>query len=119
MTRTISLLALALLLSCSSVARADVQDFTVVNKTGWAIQALFVSESDDDDWQEDILGKDVLTNGASTEIAFSGYGNKTCSFDIRIDDPDDNSWTVEDVDLCKTHQVTFRVVKGHVVYDAR
>src|SRR5213592_2040906 len=46
------------------------QDFTVINKTGVIIDKLFVSPSDKDEWQDDILGQDQLADGASVDIKF-------------------------------------------------
>jgi hypothetical protein len=49
---------------------AQTFDFTLVNKTGYTIDQVFVSPADDDDWGEDVLGEDQLLNGKSFEITF-------------------------------------------------
>src|SRR3546814_5026118 len=41
------------------------QDFTLINKTGYALSELYVSPNDEEDWQEDVLGKDILDDGHS------------------------------------------------------
>ncbi len=46
------------------------QNFTLVNKTGYDIEKVFVSPSKSDDWEEDVLGKDTLDDGDSWEIKF-------------------------------------------------
>lgn len=51
-------------------AFAAVFDFTLVNQTGYGIDAVFVSPADDNDWGDDVLGEDVLPNKKSWEIEF-------------------------------------------------
>jgi hypothetical protein len=109
----------ALLVAGVAVVRAAIQDFTVTNKTGFTITALYVSETDNDDWEDDVLGEDVLANGKSTDISFHGYSGKACKFDIRIDDEDSTQWIVEDINLCETHKVTFKKSGSKVVYEAQ
>jgi hypothetical protein len=60
----------ALLVAGVAVVRAAIQDFTVTNKTGVALMALYVSETDNNDWEEVVLGEDVLADGDSTDISF-------------------------------------------------
>lgn len=103
----------------SHMALAGVQDFTVENKTGMTISELYVSESTNDDWEEDVLGEDVLASGDSTKITFSNYQSSECSFDIKIVDSHDEAWTVEGVDLCRTHRVTFHREGNRVTYTTK
>ena len=95
------------------------QDFSVLNRTGMTIVALYVSEIDENSWEEDILGRDVLENGQEVAIRFKGYDDDNCDFDIRIDDDDDNEWIVEDIDLCRIHKVTFTKKGSKVFWQAR
>lgn len=45
-------------------------DFELVNKTGYDINEIFVSPTKMKDWGEDIMGRDVLLDGESVDIAF-------------------------------------------------
>src|SRR4051794_6202627 len=54
----------------SSAQDSAAQDFTLVNETGVEIDKVFISPSDKDDWEEDILGKDTLPSGQSVDIKF-------------------------------------------------
>jgi hypothetical protein len=45
-------------------------DFDLVNKTGYTISEIFVSPTSEKDWGEDIMGKDMLTNGETVSITF-------------------------------------------------
>lgn len=98
---------------------AQMQNFSVLNKTGFTITALYVSEVDNDDWENDVLGRDVLPDGEEFEIKFSGYSSKNCKFDVRIDDEDENEWIVEDIDLCKIHKLKFTKKGKKVLWEAR
>lgn len=94
------------------------QDFTLVNKTGFTISALHVAPSKDRTWGPDILGKDEMPSGQSLEITFTGYGNKTCQFDVMLKDGDDTEWIVEEINLCDTHNLTFSKDGKKVVWTA-
>ena len=82
-------------------------DFTLVNKTGFTIDSVFVSPADDDDWGEDVMGKDVLDNGESVEITFSPK-EKACKWDLKVvdSDKDEVEWT--EIDLCKASEITLK-----------
>jgi hypothetical protein len=70
------LLSAMLLVFGVMTASAQVFDFTVVNKTGYTIDAIYVSPADDNDWGEDVLGEDQLPNGKSFEIKFDATYEK-------------------------------------------
>lgn len=52
----------------SFAAGPDRLDFTLHNNTGYQIEEVYVSPTDTDDWEEDVLGEEVLENGAQVEI---------------------------------------------------
>jgi hypothetical protein len=89
-------------------ALAGDQDFTLVNATGYTISEVYVSPSKAADWEEDVLGRDVLAEGESTEIRFS-RSEDTCRWDLKVVYEDDNSsaeWAA--LDLCEISAVTIR-----------
>lgn len=87
------------------------QDFTVVNKTGVIIDKLFVSPSEKDDWQEDILGKDVLADGESLEIKFHPK-EKIEKWDLKIEDSKGQSIEWHDLKLTEISKVTLHFKDG-------
>lgn len=92
----------------SSIADEARQDFDLVNKTGYDISHVYVSPTKSDDWEEDVLGKDVLNDGDEWEIKFS-RATKTCKWDLKVVYADDNSaayWKA--IDLCKVAKITIR-----------
>ncbi|WP_332118121.1 hypothetical protein [Azorhizobium caulinodans] len=84
------------------------QNFTLVNKTGYDIEKVFVSPSKSDDWEEDVLGKDTLDDGDSWEIKFH-RATKTCKWDLKVVYSDDDSSAIwYDIDLCTVSKITIR-----------
>lgn len=88
------------------VAQQARQDFVLANATGYDVSHVFVSPTKSDDWEEDVLGKDVLEDGEAWEIRFSRAA-KTCKWDLKVVYADDDSaayW--RGIDLCKVAKIT-------------
>lgn len=105
------LLTTLLLLANPNTSLAGDQDFTVINKTGVEINALYVSPADKNDWGADILGKDTLADGASTEIEFDAE-EEAEKWDLRIEDKEGNSIEWTDLDLTEISKVTLNFADG-------
>src|ERR1700732_3655188 len=108
--RTLLVAAFAAVLAMTAPAGADdaKQDFKLVNKTGYELKALYVSPTKSDDWQQDVLGQDVLADGQSVNVHFSPKA-RTCKWDLKVVYSDDDSsavWT--NVDLCTIDKITIR-----------
>lgn len=94
-------LVLGLFLVTSAALSAQVFDFTLVNKTGFIIDEVYVSPADDNEWGEDVLGVDVLANGKSVEITFDEtYEFLLLAFEVELydlkvvdEDGDEYFWT--------------------------
>lgn len=105
-----SLIALAIagasLLAAGS-ALAENLDFTMVNKTGYPINELYVSSAATNDWEEDVLGRDQLDDGERVDIHFD-RGSKGCRWDLKVtyEDGEDAVWQA--LDLCSISKVTLR-----------
>lgn len=54
----------------------------IINATGVTMTHFYASNSGENDWQEDILGADVLANGASVRINIDD-GSGACIYDFR------------------------------------
>ncbi len=80
-------------------------DFTLVNKTGLTIDEVYLSPTNDDEWGEDVMGRDVLNNGEKVEITFSSSETE-CNWDLKIvdEDKDDVEWTK--LNLCTANEIT-------------
>jgi len=102
----------ALGLSGVSAALADDQDFALVNATGYEISELYVAPTKSSDWQEDVLGQDVLGDGEKAKITFS-KSTDTCHWDLKVVYSDDNTsaeWI--GVNLCELSTVTIKYDAG-------
>ena len=100
-----SLVGLVLLFSAGT-AVAGIQDFFVNNNGKFAIYYIYVSPDYSTEWEEDVLGSEVLMPGESLEIEMIGYDNH-CTFDIMIEDSQGNQREYWDVDLCTVIDVDF------------
>jgi hypothetical protein len=117
--KSLSLLAVAgIALLAASVARAGDQDFTLINKTGIEIHALHISPHSSDEWGEDILGKDTMSDGETLEIKFPSR-TRAAHWDLRVEDEKGNSLTWENLDLLEIEQVTLHYKDGKAWADLK
>jgi hypothetical protein len=81
------------------------QDFTLVNRTGYTINEVYVSPTRSNDWEEDVLDRDVLGDRQSVQIRFSKRENN-CIYDLLIvfDDGETADWSR--FDLCTVSRIT-------------
>ncbi len=88
---------------------ADQRDFVLINGSQRVIMEVYVGPSDSEDWGDDILGRDVLTPGASVTIVFSRFDGDAgkCAYDIRVVAQDGGEGRMMGVNLCTTSTVTF------------
>jgi hypothetical protein len=87
-------------------AIAGRQDFTVRNETSTDIVRIYVSTSNTNDWEEDVLGQDVLAAGSSTRINF-GSSTQGCYHDIKAVFRDGDVLERRDLNLCELRSYTF------------
>jgi hypothetical protein len=103
----------------ASAAFAGKQDFILHNETGVEIHEVYVSPSDSDDWQEDILGEeDTLPDGESVAISFNDR-EKTKKWDIRVTDGEEGSIDWTGLDLTRISEVTLHYKKGKAWADVK
>lgn len=106
----IAICALSMLLAPAVFAQGK-QDFTLVNLTGVEINELYVSPHSADDWEEDILGQDTLSNNDSVEITFSRT-EKAKLWDLKVVDSKGNSIEWESLNLLEISKVTLHYKNG-------
>lgn len=104
MKRTVLYLAFAFAMLCGTALAGD-QDFTLVNRTGLSIIELYVSPSDTDSWEEDVLGVDVLGEGERCNVSFH-RDEDSCIWDLMIVDEDEDEIHWTGLDLCEVSVVT-------------
>ena len=115
MKKSLSLsLVVALLLICS-VAFAGAQDFTLVNATGHDITHVYVSPSSANDWQEDIMGRDILADGDSVTVEFA-RSEAAAHWDIKVIYADGSSQYWTGFNLKQISRITLKP-NGNAVYE--
>jgi hypothetical protein len=105
----VSILAAAgLLLSSVLVpAWAANRHVDIVNATGKPMVEFYASNAGTDDWEEDILGQDILQDGESFDADIDD-GTGACKFDFKAVFQDGSSRVRRGVDVCSISTFTYR-----------
>ncbi len=104
-------LALAALLfsgvAMSGAANAGDADFTLVNRTGFALREVYLSPTNKTKWGNDRLGNDTLEHNKSRLFKFSD--KSSCVQDLKVVFDDDASEVIwENFDLCDLNKITIK-----------
>lgn len=105
MIRALAAPMLLALAAFSAPASAEDLVFTLHNKSSYDIREFYASPSDVGEWEDDILGADVLPSGESVEITIAD-GREQCSYDLRIVVDDDVTLERAAIDLCELGSFT-------------
>ncbi len=107
----VALCVLSMFLVTTAFTFQGKQDFTLVNASGVEIHNLYISPHSANDWGEDVLGKDTLANGESTEITFHPREN-IARWDLQVTDSKGNALEWENLNLTKISKVTIHYRDG-------
>ena len=104
---------LILLLSVANAFASDL-DFTLVNQTARSFEGLYITASDNKDWDANILldGK-VLGAGEKIQVRFENDA-KSETWDFNLVDDEGLSVTFDKVKLVGVDTVTLRDVNGQI-----
>ncbi len=105
------LAALGAAVSLAGAAWAGQQDFTLVNRTGYTLVSVSISPSAVQDWEEDVLGVDLLKDGESVFIEFSPK-QKAEERDLQVVDEDGDEAVWYGLRLDRISRVTLRFDKS-------
>jgi hypothetical protein len=102
-----------LLLSVASAFASDL-DFTLVNQTARSFEGLYITASDNKDWDANILldGK-VLGAGEKIQVRFKNDA-KSETWDFNLVDDEGLSVTFDKVKLAGVDMVTLKDVNGKI-----
>ena len=102
-----------LLLSVANAFASDL-DFTLVNQTGRSFEGLYITASDNKDWDANILldGK-VLAAGGNIQVRFKNDA-KSETWDFNLVDDEGLSVTFDKVKLAGVDTVTLKDVNGQI-----
>ncbi|WP_247743934.1 hypothetical protein [Shimia sp. R9_3] len=107
-SRTTVIGAVAVAFFAASVGPVVAQDkrVRIQNETGYVMVEFYGSNAGTDDWEEDILGADILPPGGSVRVNFED-GTGYCMFDFKAVFEDGDVLTRSGVDVCKTGTFTY------------
>jgi len=102
-----------LLLSVANAFSSDL-DFTLVNQTARSFEGLYITASDNKDWDANILldGK-VLTAGGKIQVRFKNDA-KSETWDFNLVDDEGLSVTFDKVKLAGVDTITLKDVNGKI-----
>jgi hypothetical protein len=105
---------LAIVLLSVANAFANDLDFTLVNQTGRSFEGLYVTASDNKDWDANILldGK-VLSAGGSIQVRFKNDANSE-TWDFNLVDDEGLVVTFDKVKLAGVDTVAVKDVNGQI-----
>jgi hypothetical protein len=70
------------------------------NTTGWTMLRFYASNTSRDDWEEDLLGDDVLANNASIVMNIDD-GTGACMFDFKAEFTNGQNLIRNNVNVCE------------------
>ena len=88
----------------------DKLDFTLHNETGQEITHVYVSETGNTNWEEDILGQDTLPTGDDVDITFEGQ--KANIWDMKVTFADGKSVVWGKINLSTLTDITISFKGG-------
>lgn len=99
-------IAAALTLTAASTTTAIAEDleFVLINQSGFTLTEFYTSPSNVNNWEEDVLGQDVLESGYTVKILIQD-GRTQCEYDMRMVFADGD--ILEDtIDMCELGSYT-------------
>jgi hypothetical protein len=78
----------------------------IINATGVTMTHFFASNSGQNDWEEDILGQDVLRNGASVVINIDD-GTGACLYDFKARFSDGDELERYRINVCQISEYRY------------
>lgn len=76
------------------------EKITIVNSTGYTINEVYVTPSNERTWQEDVMARDTLPDGQEVEIDFRRSEN-SCNWDLMVVYSDGEEAVWNGLNLCQ------------------
>ena len=97
--------AATLIFDMPVVAHAATQDFTILNRTGYQIDSIYVGEAGTRILGNDVMGRDKLEDGERVAVTFD-RNTEVCRYDLTVEYHDATRATWSDLDLCEISRVS-------------
>lgn len=104
-------LALFSLLCVANSFAEGQQDFALHNQTGKVIKEIYIGPTSSEEWDDDVMGKNVVPDGGGVHVTFSP---KTTAkhWDVKIVFEDDKSTVWTNFDLTTIDDITISFKDG-------
>lgn len=99
-------IAAGTLFAATGAAMALDRHVKIINNSAYDIREFYASNVGTKNWEEDILGRDILPSGYSVNVDIddrTGY----CEFDFRAIFEDGESVVTNDVNVCEIGEFTY------------
>jgi hypothetical protein len=96
--------ALATLMATAATADNLDRSVYVTNDGAGTIKSVFIANFDDETWNDDLLGGQVVRDGYEIQVAPQHVWGD-CRFDVRVEFTDDAYVELYDVNLCQTDSI--------------
>ena len=90
--------------------------FDIVNKTGADLFGVFVTDTQTNDWGDDIIPYDIFKNGMVVNIIIPIDDQTLCEYDIRIEEDSETAIEFEGLDFCDLQVLTLSKGRNGVIY---
>ena len=94
------------LLAFGSAQAAENRHVEIDNQTGHTITEFYASNVDENDWEEDILGRDTLDSGESVDINIDD-GTGHCMYDFKAVFSDGDTLIKKNINVCTVETYTY------------
>lgn len=91
--------------SLAAPAHAGDEELTIVNRTGYEIAQVHIAPNSTDEWEEDVLGSDVLANGETLVVDMSRSVD-TCNWDVMVVYSDEETTYWRGLDFCEMSRIS-------------
>lgn len=110
---------LSFVLSCLTLTAftQELPVVTIVNNTGYTVYYVYMSQVASDDWGDDLMGSEVLSDGESVDIRLAYPLNVTNKYDIKLEDEDGDTYTRWDVLITPDSRIVFTIGDMDIDYD--
>jgi hypothetical protein len=93
-------------ISSENLSDEGLQDVYVTNNTGAGLAELYMVPSTIQDWEEDIMEGDILSNRNTMQVQIAVY-NEQCEWDFKMVDSNGKIYYLWNQEICSNPQVTF------------
>ncbi|HLW31771.1 MAG TPA: hypothetical protein VKX40_05890 [Aequorivita sp.] len=115
-TITIAFFFVSVFFAAPVVAQGYQLKFKIINNTGDDLFGVFVSDTETDDWGEDIIPYDIFESGTMVNVTIPINDQTLCEYDIRIEENSDDSVVFEGLDFCDLSVLTLTKGRNGVIY---